>query len=230
MIISHKHRFIFVKTTKTAGTSVEMALSRVCGPDDVITPLAADDEPVRVETTGLAAQNFMVPLRAYRRTDWQRLLSGGGRRQFRNHNSAETIRRYVGEHVWTSYFKFSIERDPFDKAISRYYWSTKPPRPPLSEFLAAAQARYLSNWHLYTIDDRVAVDFMVRYERLADDLATVSKRLNLPELALPRAKGGHRESRAHYSSLIDVDGRARIEQVCAREIAEFGYQWVDQPS
>ena len=37
MIISHKHKFIFVKTRKTAGTSVQEALERICGPDDIVT-------------------------------------------------------------------------------------------------------------------------------------------------------------------------------------------------
>jgi hypothetical protein len=39
MIISHEHKFILLKTRKTAGTSIEIALSRFCGDDDVITPI-----------------------------------------------------------------------------------------------------------------------------------------------------------------------------------------------
>jgi hypothetical protein len=39
MIISHRHRFIFIKTRKTAGTSIEVYLSRFCGEEDVVTPL-----------------------------------------------------------------------------------------------------------------------------------------------------------------------------------------------
>ena len=39
MIISHKYRFIFVKTRKTAGTSVEAYLSQHCGDSDVLTPI-----------------------------------------------------------------------------------------------------------------------------------------------------------------------------------------------
>ena len=39
MIISHSRRFIFIKSTKTAGTSVEAALSNFCERDDVVTPL-----------------------------------------------------------------------------------------------------------------------------------------------------------------------------------------------
>jgi hypothetical protein len=39
VIVSHEHRFIFLKSQKTGGTSLELALSRVCGPEDVITQL-----------------------------------------------------------------------------------------------------------------------------------------------------------------------------------------------
>src|SRR4051794_2759880 len=38
MIVSHEHRFIFIKTHKTAGTSVEVALSRVAGEDAIVPP------------------------------------------------------------------------------------------------------------------------------------------------------------------------------------------------
>ena len=47
MIISHEHKFIFLKTKKTAGTSIELALSQLCGPDDVIPPITDSDEALR---------------------------------------------------------------------------------------------------------------------------------------------------------------------------------------
>lgn len=226
MIVSHEHKFIFVKTTKTAGTSVEIALSRHCGPHDIITPISPEDEVMRAEAGGRPPQNYRIPLGSLDASDWLRLLRTRKRRRYRNHYPASLIRRYVGPTVWDSYFKFSIERDPFDKAISRYYWSTKPPRPPLDVYLQSAPATQLSNWHIYTIDDRVAVDYIIRYERLRDGLDEVAARIGLPgSLDLPRAKGGHRQERAHYSQILDQASRHRIEAVCAREIDTFGYQW-----
>ena len=58
MIVSHEHKFIFLKTKKTAGTSVELALTELCGPDDVITPLTEIDEAQRAGKRG--AQNWRL--------------------------------------------------------------------------------------------------------------------------------------------------------------------------
>lgn len=226
MIINHKYKFIFLKTRKTAGTSIEIALSKFCDANDVITPISKEDELIRKELGFLGPQNFDVPLRFYSKMDWLRRIGRVNRKQFYSHAEAQLIRKCIDDKIWNTYFKFCFERDPFDKAISRYYWSTRDPRPEISEYLNSASIKLFSNWNNYTINDQIAVDFVGRYEKLADELGMIKEKLGLPgELSLPRAKGSYRKSRKHYSSLLDSESRARIEIVCAKEMAAFDYRW-----
>lgn len=52
MILSRSQNFVFIKGRKVAGTSVEMALSTLCGPMDIVTPITPRDERVRLEMGG----------------------------------------------------------------------------------------------------------------------------------------------------------------------------------
>jgi len=125
MIISHRHRFIFIKTEKTAGTSIELALAKVCGPDDVITPVVhpADRELRRLLGPGVRReQNDVIPLRFLTSLDIARAIKSGHRPRFTNHMGAVDIRRFVPREVWDGYHKFCVERNPWDKAISSYAW------------------------------------------------------------------------------------------------------------
>ena len=227
MIVSHRHRYIFVRTRKTAGTSVEIALSKFCGPDDVITRDA--DDALRRELGYPGPQNDGgVPFGEYTFGEWRRLLTRGERARFKNHMPATRIRKLVGEEVWAGYYKFAIERDPWDKAISLYYWRTRDeqPRRPLLQFLKEVGVRSLSNAHIYLIDGKPAVDRIISYENLAVQLEEIRAHLGLPEaLELPRAKGTHRTERSHYSQLIGPAERAVIDAACAREIELLGYRF-----
>lgn len=228
MIINHQYRFIFLKTRKTAGTSIEIALSKLCGESDVLTPISPDDERTRQHAGGRGPQNHILPLTRLKRSDWLQLIRTRSRPHIRRHVSSAHVRKYVPRDIWQSYFKFCFERNPFDKAISRYYWSTQEPRPPIDDYLETLPPFLLSNWNIYTIANQQAVDYVGRYECLGEDLAEIADRLRLPgTLELPHAKSSARKNREHYSQVLNVKARSRIESVCAREIELFGYHWSD---
>lgn len=43
MIFSQNHKFIFIKTVKTAGKIIELNLARLCGFRDVVTPIYPEE-------------------------------------------------------------------------------------------------------------------------------------------------------------------------------------------
>ena len=213
MIASHTHRFIFLKTRKTAGTSVEIALSKVCGPDDVITEISPEDEALRKAAGGRAPQNFEsppLPRKAY------------------NHMGAKATRDLLGEQAWADYFTFAIERNPWDAVVSLYFWKYKD-RPELPDFETYVNEIWIeqlsNNRRLYRIGGRMALDRVLRYENLDAELADVWEQLDLPgEPDLPRAKGNARPS-GHYRELYTDVSRDRVATVFADTIEAFGYEF-----
>lgn len=228
VILSHEHEFIFLKTFKTAGTSVEIALSEHCGPDDVITPILGADEAIRRSLGFRGPQHVVLPFSAYGPRDWARLVVDRRRLRYYEHMPAAKVRRWVGRRIWDRYFKFTVERNPWDKVISAYYWRHRdvpPPWEPLSEWLASERSHVLG-FEVYSIDGRVAVDRVLRYEALADELAEVAAQIGLAgPLVLPRAKGDIRQDRRHHREILGDAERAMIAEEYAREIALMGYEF-----
>ncbi|MEI7035757.1 sulfotransferase family 2 domain-containing protein [Fulvimonas yonginensis] len=231
MIISHKHRFIFLKTNKTAGTSIEIALSKFCGPEDVITPISPADEEIRRGLGYPGPQNYMAPWRDYGLRDLALLVLKGHRKmRYFNHISGREVRELVGAKVWNSYYKFCFERNPYDRVISHYYWCNRTePRPPLSSFIHSPKALALKRrgYGVYTIDGEVAVDRICRYEAIAEELEEVRKVIGLPEpLELPRAKSKTRADNRSYREVLGEEERSWIARTFGEEMRLMGYRFL----
>ena len=230
MIISHKHRFIFLKTNKTAGTSIEIALSRHCGPDDVITPISPVDEEIRRSLGYRGPQNYLAPWHEYGPRELFALALHGRRKmRFFNHVSASEVKARIGADTWNSYYKFCFERNPFDRLISHYYWCHRSePRPPMSSFIQSGKPMALKSrgYGVYTIDGQVAVDRICRYEAIAEELEEVRKAIGLPEpLVLPHAKGKTRADKRSYSDVLGEEEREWVSNVFGDELRLLGYHF-----
>src|SRR2546430_1538412 len=121
MSISHKHKFIFIKTVKAAGTSLEVFLSQHCGPDDILTlfdPPIEGHQPRNYNGSGDHVSEILrIPFGP--RSAWRCLLAR--RERFYNHMLAWLVRLRIPPTVWNSYFKFCVERNPWDKVLSHYH-------------------------------------------------------------------------------------------------------------
>lgn len=228
MIVSHKYKFIFLKTNKTAGTSVEIALSKFCGEDDIITPIVREDERQRKKLGYRGRQNYYLP--GCQPSIFARLLLRKNTKpDFYNHMPARELKPLLGDAVWNSYYKFCFERNPWDRLVSQYYWKNQHmPRPSISEFLRAGGAEGLKEKGrgVYTIDNQVVVDKIYLFEDMQNAIADIQTKLQLPEaLVLPNAKGGFRQDRRHYSQILTAEEKAFIETLFQQEIAMLGYQF-----
>ncbi|NSW52369.1 MAG: sulfotransferase family 2 domain-containing protein [Anaerolineae bacterium] len=227
MIISHRHRFIFVRVPKTASTSVQIAFGAFCGEDDIVTPLSTRNDHEITDADLPAAQNTTVSRWRYAPGDWVRLLLAGQAAEYDQHITARRIRQYLGRKSWNAYFKFCVVRNPFDRAVSLYRWQERKSttQAVLNDYILQLPDEKLSSWHRYTIRNRIVMDHICRYEQLQHELDDVAKRLGIQLLSVPHAKAGTYDHTQSYQLLINPAARQRIEQICRRELDAFGYSW-----
>ena len=229
MIISHRYKFIFLKTNKTAGTSVEIALSKICGPDDVITPISPEDEKTRKELGYRGCQNYKYPKWEFGFWRIAKYFRKGIRNfKFYNHMSAREIRAFVGPEIWDSYYKFAVERNPWDRIVSFYYWHKPEPLPPFSKFLKSRVLLRLKRkgFDVYTIKGKNVADKICRFENIATELEEVRLHLGIPEsLDMPRAKSRSRKIKRDHKEYFDEEERAKVAKLFSREIELFGYEF-----
>lgn len=226
MIISHKYKFIFIKTMKTAGTSVEVYLSQYCGNNDVVTPIMPHVEP-HVARNYKGVWNPLPEILAKQgegiRRDLHDLLRF---RKFYNHIPAFSVQKRVPQNIWDSYFKFCIERNPWDKTLSDYYMfrDRLSGRLSLDDYLR--KGRYCLNYPKYTdLHGNLMVDKVIRYENLMDELGEVFERVKVPfsgSLGV-RAKSGHRVNNAPYKKVLTEEQCQLITTAFAKEIEMHGY-------
>ncbi len=219
MIVSHRWKFIFVKTRKTAGSSIERFLLPHLGPDDVVRGVEARNADGRFNPLPELASH---PDRANARLTLEQCARGV---RYYQHMPAWRLRNRVGTTLWDEYTTFCFERNPWDKLVSFYYWRNKDPehRPPFEQWVRSTPN--LRAWDQYAIDDRVAVDEVGRYETLEVDLAAILGRIGLDvPIDLPHEKSGFRpgdrSEEVEFSPALDEWVAGHF----AREIELMGYE------
>lgn len=226
MIISHTHKFILIKSEKTAGTSIESALSYYCSGNDVVTPLG--DFGFNRTENGEWIHNS---------------LNAGN---FDQHDDALTIKKKVSADVWKNYLKISMTRNPWDRVVSDFFWQkrqdpTLKPKKHFYHFLGVPfdelsltknmftrfvkEGEWDTNDRFYIIDNELCVDYVIHYENLYHDLYEVCNRLGLPQLELPQLKSGIRKRNHHYSEYYDKETRAIVADRHKNDIRLFGYRF-----
>ncbi|MFC3096845.1 sulfotransferase family 2 domain-containing protein [Alteraurantiacibacter palmitatis] len=231
-MISHPHSCIFVHIPKTAGQSVES---------------------VFLDLQGLSWEERR-PLLLYRNDDPAKGPSAIAHLLAREYVALG----HIAQPEYIRYFKFAFVRNPWARLVSEFEYRGENRRMGLEAFFEDRLARLDSysdrSRHIIPQTDYVTdgngqyiVDFIGRFETLAQDFATVARHLNLPSEELPhRNKAGEaleaglldrllgrgaapaakRPWREYYTSAL----RDRVGDYYAEDIARFGYSFDGAPS
>lgn len=227
MIISHKYRCIFIKTAKTAGSSVEVFLSKAGGPSDVVTTLTPPEKSHALRNfRGLF--NPLPELLSSRGLSWRKTFENfRTRAKFWSHLPAKFVRARVGSEIWDSYYKFCIERNPWDKTLSHYHMINTMRGGGLDFDAYLAKGKFCWNAPIYLDwdDETCLVDRVLHYERLDEDLGEVFEKLGIPYSGTlrERSKAGLRPDRRHYREVFSSSQAKVIEKAFAKEISLHNY-------
>ena len=222
VLVCHGPRFIYLKTRKTAGTSVEMALEPFCAPPG---------HTITERTAGLRTERGIVGHRLMQNSKgWDPDLA-----QFRPHMRADQARAAVGEDVWRASARITCVRNPFQRAISLFHWNRKlKGKPGFEDFDRERLAfrRWLNrapgsfaDRAIVHIDGEFVATHVVRCERIEADLGRICSDLGLSAPGpLPQAKvRPRREGEPATADYFDDTGIDKIRQHCAWMFHAGGY-------
>lgn len=228
LILSHKYKFIFIKTVKTAGTSIEVFLSQFCGEDDIVTPIWPYIEPHQ-------ARNYrgirnpitdIVDSRGHGIRDILRKLKEN--KKYYNHISAMLVRNRISNEIWNSYYKFCVERNPWDKTLSHYHMVNKRASGNITLQKYIDEGAFCLNYPLYCDPKgNMIVDKVIKYESLISELSPIFFKLGIPfEGSLGvKAKSEYRQDKRPYQEVFTIEQKTTIEKAFAKEIEMHGYTY-----
>lgn len=238
MIISFERKFVFVHVHKTGGDSIAAALGPLLGRGDLA--LKSDFQqwtqkvgarPSREGSKVLRKHSTALTVRDYLSVEqWDRFYTF----TFVRHPVSRAISLY-------SFAKMKFEER--QRVAPRNLWyvmpagrRTDPQRWPsvqayqetssFSEFLrhplidAAPAMRPQWHWVCDT-SQRILVDFVGRFENLAEDFGTVQDQIGVPRRELPW-RNASRSGRAPHPAVTDSD-RALLFERFKADFAIFGY-------
>ena len=240
MILSHRHRFVFIKGRKVAGTSAEIALSRLCGPGDVVAPILPPDERKRIGDGGAARnwlglpQPFRRPLErryiywlAYGREEMPRLARSRLAR-FYNHMSLVEVLERAPEA--DAYQILAVERSPYAKVISLAHWHNRARLEPealppaVDRLIASGRIRAVLNISKYRdAQGRLRVEPW-HVATLEADLAAFCRSRGLEPVPLAHAKVLAGTTPTDALDILRPDQVRTINDIFAEEFEAFGWE------
>lgn len=216
MIISHKHKFIYIHPHKCAGSSITETLVPYLGDEDIVVGVTNDGESLNADNG-----------------KWHNF----------KHASVSRIKHAVGDEVWANYFKFSFVRNPFDRCVSWYFWLLQHSKKAdlewkelkeirgmsFEEFIASAiltpkDEGWLKTWFKFSgmlcKEGTPQTNFIGFYETLQRDFDKVCDMIGIERKKLCKVNTTKRDSHGSYYSKKSID---LVSEFFSDDISMYNY-------
>jgi len=231
VLISHAHRFVFIKTKNTAGSAIEEFFERALlgapehGFSEITAERATKDSYVSGRGNLPAAGHYLIPSQA----------------------SSAQIFTYLGEDRFSSYVKVSCVRNPWDQIVSFFWWrlSLRPlvqkvvARLPMGIvkilfgfwfYIDKKQIETLSFTKQFSIHGFLPEIRVIRYEKILEGLAEATQAIGLAALdfEIPAQKTYRRSRPEPYQAYYFLALKELVARSRSSDLSEFGYSWSDE--
>lgn len=228
MLISHKYKFIFFKSVKTASTSTFAFFTPYCLPENLKAEYDFKKRPLD-KHLGIFKEGIIGRKNANQKI-------GEHPRHVKPKYVKEMLDK-IDSNIWKTYFKFVNIRNPWDMTVSRYFfyknyvWPNKK-----FDFQKFVQDLYESQYvignekatsrDMYTLNKEYICDFHIRYESLKEDIKKVCENLQIKEFnvkTLQNFNSEFRENKKNYKEMYNEKTKKLVEKMYIKDIEKFEY-------
>ena len=245
MIISHSKKFIFLHAPKTAGSSVFCSLCRHLEPGDEFIDAISDaytlgSLPTKTYIRSISSSDsflyFLYQL--LRRQGVGKSLGLTGKRYYKkiglqSHSGWRSVKEYVGDDIWNSYYKFSFERNPYSRLVSLYKWDNNiKNQMTFNQFIfkineIAATTRYnkaILTWDGYYAEcNNLILDYVGKFEDIDNSMKKIHSDIGIPyDGWLPHTKKARPEK---YQEWYTSETQKIVEKIYTNQLKTFEYKF-----
>lgn len=192
MIINNKKKFIFIKTPKTAGSSIEFYLSQFCGKKDTITGLLDNEEKLKKKLNLPKSRNIIfevikLNINSLKKFNFKKKII------INEHTSLNILEKKINLNL-KQYYIFAFVRNPFRWITSYFWWYlyyekivnfydinnlSKKEINILFKLFVKTQSSYWFNWIRDMISSKKYKVHIFKYENIERDINKLKKTLSL---------------------------------------------------
>lgn len=207
-MISHTHKFIFIHVPKTGGTSVQNILKDYSSNKIIIYPSQAESNKAHDSFINrFEVQSEDPKFKISKHT----MLNGYYKQWKEEYDDID------------NYFKFGIIRNPWDRAISYYFWFNRyNVNFDKKQFIDTLIPNCCCDFFHIISENIYKFDYLIRFETLQDNFNVVCDKIGIPPQQLPHA---NKTKHKHYTEYYDDETRQIVAEKYAKDINMFGYKF-----